>query len=321
MNAPSRILVIKLSALGDMILAMAAFERIRAAHPGALITLLTTPPYEGLARACGYFDAVEIDGRPRGVVGFLSLVRRLRGARYDLVYDLQTNDRTNLLFQALRPSPPAWSGTAFGSSLPARDPQRMRRHTLERQARQLQAAGAWPDAPTTDGVAPPPDLRWLIGEPPLRQNPPLALLAPGASPKRPAKLWPVEFYGELAARLIAGGFAAAVVGGEAERPLARIVAAAAPEIQDLTGATDFAALARLASSASLAIGNDTGPMHIIAGAGTPSVVLFSSDSDPALCAPRGRVRVLRRASLASLPVETVHAEAMSLISSREAARP
>ena len=321
MNGPQRILVIKLSALGDMILAMAAFERIRAAHPGAQITLLTTPPYETLAQDCSYFDAVESDGRPSGLGDFLRLARRLRRARYDLVYDLQTNDRTNLLFQALRPSPPAWSGTAFGCSLPARDPRRMRRHTLERQARQLQAAGAWPHAPTADGAAPPPDLRWLIGDPPPRQSPALVLLAPGASPKRPAKLWPVEFYGELAVRLIAGGFAVAVIGGEAERALARTVAAAAPEIQDLAGSTDFAALARLAASASLAIGNDTGPMHIIAAAGTPSVVLFSSDSDPALCAPRGTVRVLRRPSLASLPVETVHAEAMSLISSCGAPRP
>jgi ADP-heptose:LPS heptosyltransferase len=47
-----KVLVIKLSALGDFVLALAAMRRIRAAHPKARITLLTTPPFEALARAC-----------------------------------------------------------------------------------------------------------------------------------------------------------------------------------------------------------------------------------------------------------------------------
>jgi ADP-heptose:LPS heptosyltransferase len=55
----------------------------------------------------------------------------------------------------------------------------------------------------------------------------------------------------------------------------------------------------------VAVGNDTGPMHLIAAAGAPSISLFSADSDPALCAPRGRVTVLSEASLADLPVERV----------------
>ena len=56
-----------------------------------------------------------------------------------------------------------------------------------------------------------------------------------------------------------------------------------------------------------AVGNDTGPMHLIAAAGCASIVLFSDDSDPALCAPRGRVTVLRRPDLASLEVSEVAA--------------
>ena len=62
----------------------------------------------------------------------------------------------------------------------------------------------------------------------------------------------------------------------------------------------------LARAAAVAIGNDTGPMHLIATAGCPSIVLFSGDSDPALCAPRGPlVDVLRRPDLATLDVDTV----------------
>jgi len=54
------------------------------------------------------------------------------------------------------------------------------------------------------------------------------------------------------------------------------------------------------------VGNDTGPMHLLAAAGCPAVVLFSRASDPALCAPRGPcVRVLRRPDLADLDVTAV----------------
>jgi ADP-heptose:LPS heptosyltransferase len=54
------------------------------------------------------------------------------------------------------------------------------------------------------------------------------------------------------------------------------------------------------------VGNDTGPMHLIATAGCRSVVLFSSASDPALTAPRGRaVTILREARLEDLSVDRV----------------
>lgn len=311
MSAPSRILVIKLSALGDVIQAFPAFDRIRAAHPHARITLLTTPPYAALAAAGPWFDAVEADGRPRSLAGTLTLIGRMRRRRHDVVYDLQGNDRTNALFQALRPSPPRWSGVAFGCALPHRNPNRMRMHTLERQAEQLRDAGIWPDAPTTPGAAPAPDVSWMLARPPivpdeaLAETRPLALLVPGAAPHRPAKRWPADRYADLARRLGDLGCAVELVGGAAETTLAQDIATAAPGAANLAGRTDPAGLATLGARAALAVGNDTGPMHLIAAAGAPSVCLFSADSDPALCAPRGAVTVLRELDLADLPVGAV----------------
>jgi ADP-heptose:LPS heptosyltransferase len=64
-------------------------------------------------------------------------------------------------------------------------------------------------------------------------------------------------------------------------------------------------LATLARGALVAIGNDTGPMHL-AAAGCPSVVLYSHESDPALCGQRGdRVIYIRRPSLNDLGVSEV----------------
>ena len=80
------------------------------------------------------------------------------------------------------------------------------------------------------------------------------------------------------------------------------------EAKDLTGQTSQAEIAVLARGASIAIGNDTGPMHMIAAAGCPTTVLFSAVSDPTLTAPRGpAVTVLKREPLADLSVAEVAA--------------
>lgn len=72
--------------------------------------------------------------------------------------------------------------------------------------------------------------------------------------------------------------------------------------------TELADIAALAGDAAGAIGNDTGPIHMTAAAGCPTVVLFSAASDPALTAPRGTdIEVLQRDNLADLSVESVAA--------------
>ena len=86
MKRAKNILVIKLSALGDFVMAFPAFARIRAAHTDAKITLLTTAPFETLARLSPYFDAVETDGRPAGPGDWLRLITRLRQAKFDRAY-------------------------------------------------------------------------------------------------------------------------------------------------------------------------------------------------------------------------------------------
>lgn len=279
MSRRTEILVIKLSALGDMILAFPAFARIRAAHPDARITLLTTPPFAELARSGPFFDAVDPGGRPRRVGELIALVRRLRRARFARVYDLQGVDRTNLYFQLLRPFPPPWSGVAAGCALPHRNAGRMRMHTLERQAEQLNHAGLAPVEPVEPGAAAPPDVSWLASRAPQAERTarPLALIVPGASPRRPRKVWPTENFADLARGLLGEGFAVSIIGGPGEARIGEAIAAGAPGARDLTGRTSLAQLARLGEVAAVAVGNDTGPMHLLAATGAPSVSLFSGN--------------------------------------------
>lgn len=314
-----KILVIKLSALGDFVLALAAMKKIREAHRKARITLLTTPPFEALAKSCPYFNEVEIDGRTAGPGEWLALTKRIRQARYDMVYDLQTSGRTNLLFQGLRPFPPKWSGIAPGCSHPHKNPARDTMHTLERQADQLKYAGIWPDAPTVPGSAPPPDLSWILRKAPQErpvaggvQPRPYVLLIPGGSEHRLEKRWPAERYGELAAVLHDRGFDVVIIGGPQESALARTIQRYNGKARDLTGRTDFARIAILGAKAALVVGNDTGPLHLAAAAGAPTLVLFSDASDPTLSAPRGHVAVLHSPNLKDLPLDLAARAAASL---------
>ena len=321
-----KILVIKLSALGDFVLALAAMKKIREAHRKAHITILTTPPFEGLAKACPWFNAVWTDGRPETFGQWMALRKKLRGARFDRVYDLQTSAHSNRLFHLMRPGPPAWSGIAFGCSLPHRNPLRNQMHTLERQADQLMYAGIWPDAPTAEGTAPAPDLSWVLAQAPGERPPtlgvkpkPYVMFVPGGSAHRPEKRWPVEKYGELARILYSRGLDIVVIGGPQETALAQAIQRQVPRARDLTARTDFARIAIMGAKAALAVGNDTGPLHLAAASGAPTVVLFSQASDPALSAPRGKVAVLQAAKLSELPVAKVAQAATSLLSGKAGA--
>jgi ADP-heptose:LPS heptosyltransferase len=307
-----RILVIKLGALGDFVQAFAAFRRIRQAHAGDEITLLTTLPYADLARASGLFDRIETDGRPKGLAATARLFGRLRAARYDRVYDLQTSSRSRWFLYAFAPRLPEWSGISLGASHRQTRPDRKALHNLDRLADQLHVAGAGPAYAL--GEAPGPDLSWAArlpgGEPEavmarLGLTAPFALLAPGASAVKPEKCWPVQAYAALAERLGAQGLTIAVVGGPAEAALFAPIAARAPGAVDLTGRTSLVELASLGTRASLAVGNDSGPTHLLAAAGAPGVMLMSRVTDPGHCAPRGRMGWLRTDDLRDLSVEAV----------------
>jgi ADP-heptose:LPS heptosyltransferase len=293
-----RILVIRLGALGDFVLSFAAFAAIRAHHPDARITLLTTAPFAELAQRAPWFDRVALDRRPAwwDLPGLLALRGHLRG--FDFVYDLQTSTRSSR-YHCLAGRPP-WSGIAPGASHPHANPLRTAMHTLERQREQLHMAGIF-DVPR-------PNLTWLKGQA-VDVPRPYALLVPGASPRHPQKCWPVQRFAALAGTLAQRGLTPVVLGTQAEAPLGAAIRAAAPQTRDLAGHTTLFDLATLARGAAFAVGNDTGPMHLIAAVGCRCVVLFSAASDPALTAPRGPdgawPTVLREPDLADLPLERV----------------
>jgi ADP-heptose:LPS heptosyltransferase len=298
----SRILVLKLGALGNVVLSLGPFAAIRRHHARDHITLLTMRPWAEWLAASPYFDHLLIDDRPRwwDAPGWWHLRRQLIAGQFDRVYDLQTSSRSSRYFHLFpRHAQPEWSGIAHGCSHPDRNPDRNRLHDIDRQFAQLHAAGV------TEIL--PPDLSWSKADLARFALPNrFALLAPGSSPHRPIKRWPTRHYADLAVTLLTHGITPVILGTGDESALAQEIRDAAPHAIDLTNRTSLPELAALARAACFAVGNDTGPMHLIAAAGCASVVLFSRDSDPALDAPRGRsVIILRRPDLADLDLAPV----------------
>ncbi|HYM31306.1 MAG TPA: glycosyltransferase family 9 protein [Candidatus Cybelea sp.] len=302
--AATRILVIKHGALGDFIQALGPFRAIRAHHLGSEIVLLTTPPFAELARATGCFDDIWLDERLPvwRLDALLALRAKLRSAGFARVYDLQTSARSSFYLRLFDPAHrPEWSGIARGASHRHDNPDRTRMHSVERQAEQLGLAGI--------AHVPSPDVTFLTGD--IRRfglAATYALLVPGGSAHRTGKRWPAGQFIELADRLAGRQIEPVLLGAADEADLLTRIAEACPAAQNLAGETSLGDVAALARHAFAAVGNDTGPMHVIAAAGCRSVVLFSDASDPKLCAPVGRdVRILRRVPLASLSVDEVAA--------------
>ncbi|MGZ5918402.1 MAG: glycosyltransferase family 9 protein [Hyphomicrobium sp.] len=310
----AEILVIKLGALGDFVQALGPFAAIRRHHARDRITLLTTPPFLDLARGSGYFDAVETCGRP-GIFEVSTWARLLcvLNAGFARVYDLQTSDRSSLYRHLMGFSfsrRPEWSGIAAWSSHPHANPERDLLHTIERQREQLAAAGIY-DVPL-------PNVNWVEANGArFGVKAPYVLLVPGGSAHRPEKRWPLDRFAALARRLVAAGITPVLLGAREEKSLLQSIAAAAPGARSLAGETSLLEIAALGRGARCAVGNDTGPMHLIAATGIPVVSLFSRASDPALCAPRGpqgtgTVTVLRADPLSDLSEATV-AQALDLV--------
>jgi ADP-heptose:LPS heptosyltransferase len=307
--APRRVLVIRLSALGDFIEALGPIAAIRRRHSGDRMSLLTTRPLAGFAEELRLFDEVLVDDRPApfALAGWLGLRRRLRAGGFDRVYDLQTSTRSNFYAWLMCPGMPQWSGIAWRCSHPHANLDRDRQHTIDKQAEQLLMAGIYPTP--------------LPALPPLDRALPdglggrdFVLLVPGSSPRHPAKRWPIGRFAQLAQALDATGSLPVVVGSAPEAALAAAICEACPGAVDLVGRTDIGLLAALARRARLTIGNDTGVCHLAAAAGCPVIVLFSRASDPARHAPRGPlVRVFSAPDLGDLAAETVIAEAIGIL--------
>jgi len=295
------ILVIKHGALGDIFMSLPPMQAIREKHPEDNIVLLTTAQYAQMLAYAPFFDEVWVDKKPKlwHLKDMKALKDRLRSKKFAFVYDLQTSERSSSYFK-LMGKPKHWSGVAKGCSHNCDSEDRAAKHTAVRQLEQLKMCDITYEYKH--------DLSWINSDledlPDIEQ--PYAIIIAGGSAHRPEKRWPKEHFAALCRRLNKEGINPVLIGTGAERQELAYIASNADGCVNLCGKTGLFDLIELARNARFAVGNDTGPMHMIAATLCRSIVLFSNASDPRLCAPLGEhVTVLQKETLADLPLGDV----------------
>lgn len=302
---PRRILVVAPSWVGDLVMADTLFKLLVRRAPGVPIDVLAPawalpvaarmaevdglielPAGHGevalgarrrlarVLRAKGYSEAYVLPRSAKAaLVPWLARIPRRIGYRgewrYGLINRMQrvnpNHERLVERYAALALEP--------GAALPAELPRPALRSDGTERARVLEKLGvADEDAPV--------------------------VLCPGAE-YGPAKRWPVEHFAALAASLRAAGRAVWIVGSPAEAGLGARIAAAAPGVANLAGATSLVEAVDVLAAAAAVVSNDSGLMHVAAALDRPLVALYGSSSPRYTPPAAARVRILYHALVCS----------------------
>ena len=270
----NRILIVRMSALGDIVHALPVLSALRAAYPSAQIDWLAEATYAGI------LDLV--DGLHERVVvrpGYARALVTMRSRRYDAALDLQgllksavaariSGARRVIGFETrvLRERAAAWFYTDAAAVADGV-------HVIEKNLSVLSSLGV--PAPSISQVTFPlrnPRSRVIDHVTSLAPNG-FALINPGAA--WPNKRWPPERFGAVAKRLRdTTSLRPLVLWGAREAPLADAVVSASDGAASRAPETSLADLLALSRHAALMISGDTGPVHIAAAVGTPIVGLY-----------------------------------------------
>jgi lipopolysaccharide heptosyltransferase I len=275
-----KILIVKPSSLGDVIMALPVLDALRKAYPHAHISWLLKPAYCPLLEGHPQLDEVLPFPLKEGWRAMWRFLQGIRRAAFDLVLDLQGLFRSGLVagvsgapvrvgFANAREMAPLF----YNRRVPVRDPEM---HAVDRYALTLAEAYAVRDDLSfqlpvdADALA---VARDLVGIAHGRR-----ILAIAPLSRRLTKNWPVERFGEVAALFAGEGWRIVVVGTPGQEDVVRQVAAAGhPQSVEFVG-RPLKELVAVVSLADVWLSGDTGPLHIADALGIPTVSIYGSTS-------------------------------------------
>jgi len=317
-----KILIVKLSAIGDVIHTLPAVNALRRHDPHAHITWLVEEDAAPLVMGHRAVDRVLVSKRKRWLRALAgpgrkaalqemgAFIRALRDTRYDLVLDFQALLKSGVLIALAR----GRRKVGFGRGMQHMEhsyiflnekipPVSMEIHALERGLLLIEALGVARGEIVYDlpiGESAREAAAVFLARGGIHPNRPMVAVNPVA--KWETKLWPPRRFAALADGLVRRcGVQIVFTGSTADRPLvARILAAMAAPALNLAGRTTLKTLAALYQRCDLLVTTDTGPMHLGCAAGLPVVAIFGPTA-PWRTGPFGRGHTVVRRKLACSP--------------------
>ena len=276
-TALKKILIIKMSALGDVFMALPHIDAILAQYVKDQVWIITSPPFQDLfvnhpRLNVSVLDRKKFFGRENSYAKILWV----RKQRFDAVYDLQGNRTSRLLVRFS--NSPIRVGTQplkIYNFHPERFyDQDTPQNVFERLNETIASAGLPPAAAIARLYPSEADLSRLAAWKAARnlETGCFVLLHAGSSGDWPSKRWPEKYFVEFARLVEKSGLNCVWIGSEADRGINR---ALSKDIGiDATGELSVLQLYLLGKEARFAVTNDSGPMHILAAAGLPVYSFF-----------------------------------------------
>jgi len=283
--------------VGDSVLAIPAMKAMRASFPDAEITLLVRPWVAGVYKAAPFIDHLWSEPRPSSLSDWIRLTGGIRKSHFDLAL-LFPNSFESAAMMFLSGVPQRVGYATDGRSwllTNSLKPATGKRHQIHYYLDLAGAVSATVDRPSIEIEASAEEkaqaAKLLLAEgiPPGRRY---LVLNPGAA-YGSAKRWGEDGFAE-SGDILAAEFDldVVIVGSEMERSIAQIIQSRMrSRVAVLSGKTSLETLMGVISEASLMLTNDSGPMHVAAALGVPTVAVFGATNDVVTgpCGPRTRV--------------------------------
>ncbi len=279
--ARRRILVIKLSAIGDVILSVPSLRALRQKFPEAWISVLVGRKSRALLRGCPYVnDVISYEGSANGLSSLANMTRLLAKEGFDTVVDLQNNRLSHTLAYLSGATVRVGHGNRRWSFLLSgrTQPSKTDLAPLDHQFQVLQLLGVdamerrlelWTEKEDVRKMNTFLESQWVS------PSQVLVGINPGSSLRWPTKQWPVENFARLCDELARRNIRVILTGSEQEVPLAEeLMSQTRNKPVNAVGKTTIPELIALVRRCQVFVSSDSAPMHIAASSKVPLVALF-----------------------------------------------
>lgn len=265
-----KILIIKLGALGDVILSTPMIRQIIKFHHDVPVWLLTSPPFPEIFKNQELLNVISFPRK--GLINSLKTLAWIRKQKFNRVYDLQSNDRTAVICGLSSIPEKVGSRPGFPYNFHPPNKYTGQYHVFERLYEILESAGIKTSRQLPELIISDTDRKTVkdFMEKHNLTEKSFVILHAGSSDRHPQKCWP--YFTDLAKYLSQSGYQIIWVGSDVEardnRQRARITGI------DSSSLFSINQLAELGRHACFAVTNDSGPMHVLATAGIPVFSFF-----------------------------------------------